>query len=220
MTVSRYYKPRPLTARQKNAAMEFHNPAGGPLPSNADEEYKYMTSPEVQEQITQDSLAALAACKQQRTATYAPLPRVAELDAMRDDQRQIADPYNFLRAGNAVFTIRSKRTGTRFTFKVRKPGDDTPHFVSVLTGSDNDNDYTFLGSIFADGTYRHGRKSTISQTAPSAVAFAWFWDNIADPALMEKVEVWHEGRCCRCGRRLTVPSSIESGIGPECATKE
>lgn len=27
------------------------------------------------------------------------------------------------------------------------------------------------------------------------------------------------GRCWRCNRKLTVPSSIESGIGPECASK-
>jgi hypothetical protein len=27
----------------------------------------------------------------------------------------------------------------------------------------------------------------------------------------------HEGKCGRCGRLLTVPSSIESGIGPECS---
>jgi hypothetical protein len=33
------------------------------------------------------------------------------------------------------------------------------------------------------------------------------------------VEFWHEGKCCRCGRKLTVPASIASGIGPECATK-
>jgi hypothetical protein len=33
------------------------------------------------------------------------------------------------------------------------------------------------------------------------------------------VVIWHEGRCGRCGRRLTVPESIESGYGPECIGK-
>jgi hypothetical protein len=28
------------------------------------------------------------------------------------------------------------------------------------------------------------------------------------------------GRCRRCGRALTDPVSVESGIGPECRTKE
>jgi hypothetical protein len=30
-------------------------------------------------------------------------------------------------------------------------------------------------------------------------------------------EVWHEGKCGKCGRALTVPSSILTGIGPECS---
>ena len=30
-------------------------------------------------------------------------------------------------------------------------------------------------------------------------------------------EMLHEGRCGRCARRLTVPASVASGIGPECA---
>ena len=34
--------------------------------------------------------------------------------------------------------------------------------------------------------------------------------------LPEFVEVWHEGCCGKCGKRLTVPSSIENGLGPEC----
>jgi hypothetical protein len=28
-----------------------------------------------------------------------------------------------------------------------------------------------------------------------------------------------EGRCCRCGRELTVPASIHAGMGPDCAEK-
>ena len=38
-------------------------------------------------------------------------------------------------------------------------------------------------------------------------------------ALPEGYEARHEGRCARCGRALTVPESIDSGFGPECARK-
>ena len=31
------------------------------------------------------------------------------------------------------------------------------------------------------------------------------------------LEVWHEGRCGRCGRKLTTPQSVETGFGPVCA---
>ena len=29
--------------------------------------------------------------------------------------------------------------------------------------------------------------------------------------------VFHDGKCGRCGRKLTVPESIQSGLGPVCA---
>jgi len=122
----------------------------------------------------------------------------------------------FITAGNATFTTTSKRTGQRFTYKVRQPKADAPHFVSLLSGPDNESDYQFLGTIFPDGKYFHGRKSRISPSAPSAVAFAWLWENI-NRDMSKAVEIHHEGKCCRCGRKLTVPRSVELGCGPECA---
>jgi hypothetical protein len=126
------------------------------------------------------------------------------------------DTRSFVQAGNARLTIVSKKTGTRFTYRVRRPADDKPWFVQVLTGSDNEGDYTFFGTIFANGEFRHARRTPIGPEAPSAVGFAWFWSHLAKGNLPETIEVHHEGRCGRCGRALTVPSSIESGFGPEC----
>lgn len=122
----------------------------------------------------------------------------------------------FALAGKATFTVTSKRTGTRFTFKVTKPSPDSPHFVKVLTGADNENSYTFLGTIFNESVFRHGGKSKISPDAPSAQAFAWLWSHI-NQDLHRAVEVHHEGKCCRCGRKLTTPESVTNGFGPECA---
>lgn len=54
-----------------------------------------------------------------------------------------------------------------------------------------------------------------------ARVFAWLWATRLSTGreLPEQVEVWHEGRCGRCGRRLTVPESISTGFGPECVKK-
>lgn len=129
----------------------------------------------------------------------------------------------FVCAGNARFTIESLETGTRFTYRVTKPrreggliGQDPPLFVSVLTGSDNTSDYEYLGVIFPDTGFRVTRRSRISDDAPSARAFRWLWKRISEDRPLEKARFWHEGRCGRCGRALTVPESIASGIGPVC----
>lgn len=145
---------------------------------------------------------------------------------MRGQLTKMVDVKKFCLAGNATITLVSKKTGTRFTYKIRRQylEDDTPRdfwFVQLLTGSDNETDFTYLGQIKGhqgiQGFY-HGAKSPIGQEAPSYQAFNWFWGrtrSVADSVLNE-LEVWHEGRCGRCNRKLTVPESIEQGFGPEC----
>lgn len=137
------------------------------------------------------------------------------------DPHPIAAPYRlrFILAGNATFTVRSEKTGTRFTFRVRQPKPTTPHFVSLLTGPDNENSYTYLGTIFNGTEFAHGRKSTITPDAAGAIAARWVFNRILQGLDLNNCEVWHEGRCGRCGRKLTVPESIESGFGPECITR-
>lgn len=127
------------------------------------------------------------------------------------------EPFRFMLAGNALFTVENTATGNRFTFKVRQPDDSKPHFVSVLTGPDNENDYAFLGTVFDAGRYQHGRRSRISEDAPSARAFQWLFRQLsAGRGLPAQIRVCHCGKCGRCGKTLTVPESVESGFGPEC----
>lgn len=131
----------------------------------------------------------------------------------------IADLRRFMFAGKPRFTIRSKRTGTRFTYRVKASKDQKVFFVGVLTGPENEAHYTYLGT-YSERGYSHGRKSAIGPDAPSALAFQFVARCLDANRLHEQLEVWHEGRCGRCSRLLTVPESIASGIGPECATRE
>ena len=127
---------------------------------------------------------------------------------------------DFILAGRARVTLVSLKTGTRFTFRVAQKDETSPHFVALLSGPDNESSYTFLGTIFEGTTYRHGRRSSVSESAPSAKAFAWAWSYIVRGEMPPSCEVYHEGRCGRCGRTLTVPSSLDIGLGPECATRQ
>jgi uncharacterized protein DUF6011 len=137
--------------------------------------------------------------------------------------QSIADAKAFALAGNAILTLQSLKTGVHFTFKVRQAKgelSDAPAqlwFVSLLSGADNESDYQYLG-IIRDGRFTRTAKSRISQDAPSHKAFAWFW-NVQHNGDQGNLLVRHEGRCGRCGRTLTVPESIDAGIGPECASK-
>lgn len=143
----------------------------------------------------------------------------------------------YILGGNSTFTLRSVQDPTRrFTYKVKSSVEDRAnnwstgnqnknfYFVSLLTGGDNESSYTYMGVIERHGItgeylFRTTAKSTIK--GPPLDVFIHMWKGIENCAtLPSNMEFWHEGICCMCGRKLTVPSSVEAGIGPECATKE
>jgi Family of unknown function (DUF6011) len=134
---------------------------------------------------------------------------------------QLTDAVNakrFIFAGNAYFTVRSVKTGVRYTFRViANKGLQTPaYFVYFLTGPDNTSDYTYLG-IIRTGRFFLTKASTMTEDSTPVKAFRWVFDHIQKECFPPKTEVWHDGRCGRCGRKLTVPESVGAGIGPECA---
>lgn len=133
---------------------------------------------------------------------------------------------DFLLAGNATFTIQDPR-GDHRTFRVRAakphPVYGETFFVSLLTGPDNESDYTYLGKLDPfTGQVVPTAKSGWAEADPPAhvvvlnrvLARVWSMDHAAFERAGWKL--LHRGRCGRCGRMLTVPSSIETGIGPEC----
>lgn len=127
----------------------------------------------------------------------------------------IDNTRQFMLAGNALFTIKNNETNGRFTFKIKRAKNNNKlFFVSLLNGPDNYSNYQYMG-IIKNGIFMRTAKSRISEDATSFKAFNWLWHNV--DCLPAIVSVHHEGRCGRCGRRLTVPESIESGFGPECA---
>ena len=126
----------------------------------------------------------------------------------------------FMLGGNATITIVSAKTGTRFTYKIQANDAGDVHFISLLNGPDNEKDYRYLGRLDAQGRLWIGRKVPkpydISPDAKGALAFAYAWGRVSAGLMRDSLEIWHEGRCGRCNRKLTVPSSIASGFGPEC----
>jgi len=147
----------------------------------------------------------------------------AGTSALRRQLPDVDAVRKFMLAGNATITLVSRRTGTRFTYRIRQaPNAPSIWFVSLLTGSDNQNDYEYIGIIKnwiggAGFLFSHTGKARISTEAPGFKAFQWATIQLfRESRLPDMLEIWHEGRCGRCGRKLTVPESIERGLGPKC----
>jgi len=149
-------------------------------------------------------------------------------------QGMITDPKlakDFILAGNVTVTFVSKKSGNRFTYKIkmapRKEGDNpnsTLYFVHLLVGQDNENDYSYIGVLTryvcsAGGetlNFRMTKASKVSSNAPSVMAMEWVISFLSQGDMPNMTEIWHEGRCGVCGRLLTTPESISMGIGPVC----
>ena len=126
----------------------------------------------------------------------------------------------FLLAGKAVFTLVGRND--RKTYRVKKKVfDDGParYFVSVLVGPENTRDYAYLGEL--DPVSGHVRLTTKSTRGSHDVVYRgadWACHHIIRRIpLQAGIELLPSNRCARCGRLLTVPESIKSGLGPECA---
>lgn len=126
---------------------------------------------------------------------------------------------DFFEGGKAIFTV-SNPIGDHYTYKINKK-EKGPFFVSLLTGPDNSRDYTYLGVYHPK---QHSviltHASKFNETSTPVRVIRWAIIMIKDGAVIPRgYTIQHEGRCCRCGRMLTTPESIEQGIGPECAKK-
>jgi hypothetical protein len=178
-----------------------------------------------------------------RRAYRAPAPDTAPEDepAPASLRGRLTDPAavrRYVLGGKGTLTLLSRRSGQRFTFKLGRPrnasDDDARVYVRVLTGPENTADYEWLGTFRTHATtwrgrryaagYRHGRETRISEGAPSTRTAVWFLTRVlaggdALDSALRQCEVWHEGRCGACGRKLTVPESVEHGIGPVCAER-
>lgn len=132
--------------------------------------------------------------------------------------RSAQDVLDFVLAGNSRFTIVSQKTGKRITYRATASDNPNMWFISVLTGSNNETDYSYVGIVYGR-KFKTTPKSRFNDDSEQVKALKWMVERLQAGVFPAGLEFWHEGRCGRCARTLTVPNSIATGFGPECAGK-
>ena len=142
-----------------------------------------------------------------------------------------------VRVKNGRFTIQS-HTGEHRTFQLKtviSNDKKSPtafcnklagkRILSLLIGPDNTSDYEGFAFVDDDGIYVWGSKQNEKFTALARCFWRFATEGTMDAengyVTVEGMRGYMlcQGYCCRCNRPLTVPESIESGIGPVCAKK-
>ncbi len=123
---------------------------------------------------------------------------------------------NFFLGGRATFTVQNNK-GEHYTFKVSQRAE-SPFFVSLMTGPDNENSFSYMGLLHPDnGWVKLTHNSKVTEDTISLAVVRWALKKVwSNGDLPEGYNIRHAGKCGCCGRKLTTPDSLDRGIGPEC----
>lgn len=129
----------------------------------------------------------------------------------------------YITAGNATFTIETKKYDEGYTYKmVHDTRDKCEHRYKVyrMFGADNENDYTFIGIYYKDtGTYKSKAPKDNKPLYDRLLAAFLKMLHTENEPWYDTCKFYKSINCAVCGRKLTTPESIERGIGPECYEK-
>ena len=110
--------------------------------------------------------------------------------------------------GKANFTVKGNGL---YHFKISKKAGPV-WFVYAK----EDGDWKYLGFIKKDFVFLQGEKSEFREDSKVAMCFNFIWSKGLESEPCNLVEIWYDGVCSRCGRKITDEISIKRGLGPTC----
>lgn len=129
----------------------------------------------------------------------------------------------FMLAGKAEFILHSTKTNDDFKFELtkkesREDKDKFIYFLNVLNGYEK----TYAGVVWFDNKtqefkFSQGKKGNISPTEISIRSLMFVLNKLLRKEIVQYLDVFHVGKCGKCGKKLTTPESILTGLGPVCA---
>lgn len=142
---------------------------------------------------------------------------------------QLKDGLRYMLAGKSEFTMLSLKTGERFRYKLtkkearEKKADGSSDYIYYLNSFDG-GEFKYAGVIFYDGVnnifkFGKGAKGMLSPTHINIRSLLFVMNKLNNGLDVDTLELYHAGKCGRCGRKLTTPESILTGLGPECSDK-
>lgn len=150
-------------------------------------------------------------------------------DEKEDVLKLKINALDYITAGNAIFTLKSEKLKTHYTYNIKKNKSGEGFRVYCLFGPDNSDtgklkkNWRFIGYFLRDiwSLELLPVKKTDRNLPTSIAMFKSFLSILTD-----SLKIWPIGCkfyksefCCVCGRRLTTPESVVAGIGPHCSEK-
>lgn len=133
------------------------------------------------------------------------------------------DALKFMLGGKSEFVLHSTKTNEDFKYYVTRKDSsinnlDYVYFVSIMDG----NSKTYAGHVWYDKDknsffFSQGNKGNVSEKNLHIRSLIFVLNKMMRGEHVGNLEVFHVGRCGRCGKKLTTPESILTGLGPTCS---
>jgi hypothetical protein len=112
------------------------------------------------------------------------------------------------------FTLKSKKTLKEYTYKIDRSLFKQKWYSNIFV------EINYLEFLHL-GYYSNGYiiKKGLINDSPSATSIAfvlYHLENDKVDFINSKTEIYHLGKCLKCGKTLTDSYSIERGLGPYC----
>lgn len=125
---------------------------------------------------------------------------------------------NYILGGRGVVTLKSP-SGVHHTYAFHRPRNASEFPEDVLfVYALHDRSKLFYVGMIENGVFRLTRHSRFLPDTP-IVKGAYYIMRMARQDIDTPMELYHEGMCSVCGRPLTNPKSIKSGVGPKCKNR-
>lgn len=132
------------------------------------------------------------------------------------------DAISFILAGKAEFVLHSTKTNEDFKFVLtRKESinnkEEYIYFVNVMLSREK----IYAGHIKFDNDkqefyFMQGIKGKMPASDRTIRSLLLVINKLFKYEIVNNLEIFHMGKCGACGKKLTTPESILTGLGPTC----
>jgi hypothetical protein len=130
----------------------------------------------------------------------------------------------FMLAGCSEFTMVSGNTGKKLYYRLDKKisSSNSDEFVYWLNVGEQNGTFTYAGVLFFDNNdkrfkFGRGARGKLNPSDIRVRSILFVLNNLNNNKTNMPLKIYHVGKCGRCGKRLTDPSSILTGLGATCA---
>ena len=138
---------------------------------------------------------------------------------------ELNQALKFMIAGKCEFILYSTKTKDKFYYKLtKKESRNSENEFIYFLNTKVDGEYVYAGVMWFDEKqgefmFGQGAKGQVNGSHLNIRSLLFVMNKLSSESELKFCEVYHVGTCGRCGKKLTTPESILTGLGPECCKK-